>query len=51
MRHDIPATNGTSSCNNVITRTYQGVDASGNVGFCAQTITLNVTDDAVFELA
>src|SRR4029078_172310 len=37
------ATNGTSNCFNVITRTYQGVDACGNVGACTQTITVNDT--------
>src|SRR4029079_10798112 len=37
------ATNGTSSCMNVITRTYQGVDACGNAGTCTQMITVNDT--------
>src|SRR4029079_10968375 len=37
------ATNGTSNCNNVITRTYQGIDSCGNVGTCTQTITVNDT--------
>jgi hypothetical protein len=37
------ATNGTSSCNNVITRTYQATDSCGNVNSCTQTITVNDT--------
>ena len=28
------ASNGTSSCINIITRTYQGVDACGNISTC-----------------
>ena len=37
------ATNGTSSCNNVITRTYRATDACGNQNTCTQTITVNDT--------
>jgi len=39
------ASNGTSSCNNVITRTYQGTDACGNTNTCTQLITVNDTTD------
>ena len=37
------ATNGTSSCNNVITRTYRATDSNGNTADCTQTITVNDT--------
>src|SRR5206468_3365593 len=37
------ATNGTSSCNNVITRTYRATDSNGNTANCTQTITVNDT--------
>jgi hypothetical protein len=37
------ASNGQSSCNNTITRTYQGVDSCGNTGTCTQIITVNDT--------
>src|SRR5204862_6927592 len=33
-------TNGTSSCNNVITRTYSATDSNGNTATCTQTITV-----------
>src|SRR5262249_38750305 len=35
------ATNGNSSCNNVITRTYRATDSNGNTAECTQTITVN----------
>ena len=37
------ASNGTSSCNNVITRTYQGDGRVRQHGTCTQTITVNDT--------
>src|SRR5204862_379204 len=37
------ATNGTSSCNNVITRTYTATDSNGSTANCTQTITVNDT--------
>jgi hypothetical protein len=37
------ATNGQSSCNNVITRTYLGTDPCGNTNTCTQIITVNDT--------
>jgi hypothetical protein len=44
---DSPPSNGTSNCNNVITRTYQATDACGNTSTCAQTITVNDTTPPV----
>ena len=41
------ASNGTSSCNNVITRTYRATDPCGNQATCTQLITVNDTTPPV----